>query len=266
MIARSHCRDHPTKAVPQRQANVAGNTPLTWRPQPQMLRQRRRMIIHKLIALHFNYEKNAHAFFELQARDAIIWLQRGGLEIGPETRMLDLGCGHGYFGRTCQELGAQVTFADLEDLRLEELREQPFKKIDLNTDDLEAIGEFDLVACSNVLEHLAQPSHLLSGMPKLLKPGGHFYLSWTNWLSPWGGHEFSPWHYLGKRTGPIHTVGKNLFPTYIGSVMREIHAQDRLTVQRMAPRYYNELAFLTWLPWVREFLTWNCAMQIQRAL
>jgi 2-polyprenyl-3-methyl-5-hydroxy-6-metoxy-1,4-benzoquinol methylase len=231
-----------------------------------MLRQRRRMIIHKLIALHFNYEKNAHAFFELQARDAIIWLQRGGLEIGPETRMLDLGCGHGYFGRTCQELGAQVTFADLEDLRLEELREQPFKKIDLNTADLEAIGDFDLVACSNVLEHLAQPSHLLSGMPKLLKPGGHFYLSWTNWLSPWGGHEFSPWHYLGKRTGPIHTVGKNLFPTYIGSVMREIHAQDRLTVQRMAPRYYNELAFLTWLPWVREFLTWNCAMQIQRAL
>ena len=114
MIVRSHCRDHPTKAVPQRQANVAGNTPLTWRPQPQMLRQRRRMIIHKLIALHFNYEKNAHAFFELQARDAIIWLQRGGLEIGPETRMLDLGCGHGYFGRTCQELGAQVTFADLE--------------------------------------------------------------------------------------------------------------------------------------------------------
>ena len=57
------------------------------------------MIIHRLIALHRNYEENALAFFELQARDAIRWLQRGGLEIGPETRMLDLGCGHGYFGR-----------------------------------------------------------------------------------------------------------------------------------------------------------------------
>ena len=230
-----------------------------------MLRQRRRMIIHKLSRLHFNYEKNAHAFFELQARDAIAWLQRGGLEIGPETRMLDLGCGYGYLGRTCSELGAQVTYGDLEDLRLDELKEAPFQQIDLNTADLGNIGEFDLVTCSNVLEHLAQPSHLLSGMTKLLKPSGHFYLSWTNWLSPWGGHEFSPWHYLGKHTGPIHTVGENLFPTHIGSVIREICTQDHLTVQRMAPRYYNEFAFLMSIPLVREFLAWNCAMQIQRA-
>ena len=34
--------------------------------------------------------KNAHAFFELQARDALDWLQAGGVQIGPETRMLDL--------------------------------------------------------------------------------------------------------------------------------------------------------------------------------
>ena len=222
------------------------------------------MIIHKLIRLHFNYEKNAHAFFELQARDAIAWLQRGGLEIGPETRMLDLGCGHGYFGRTCKELGAQVTFGDLEDLRLEELKKEPFQQIDLNTAHLRDIGEFDLVACSNVLEHLAKPNHLLKGIPKLLKPSGHFYLSWTNWLSPWGGHEFSPWHYLGKRTGPIHTVGKNLFKTYIGEVIREVRAHKQLQIQRMAPRYYNEFGFLTALPVVREFLTWNCAMQILR--
>ena len=227
-----------------------------------MLRQRRRMIIHKLIRLHFNYEKNAHAFFELQARDAIAWLQRGGLEIGSETRMLDLGCGYGYLGRTCSELGAQVTYGDLEDLRLDELKEAPFQQIDLNTADLGAIGEFDLVTCSNVLEHLAEPGHLLSGLPKLLKPGGVIYLSWTNWLSPWGGHEFSPWHYFGKRSGPIHTVGKNLFKTYIGDVIGQVRGHKQLEIQRMVPRYYNEFGFLTSLPWVREFLTWNCAMQI----
>ena len=231
-----------------------------------MLRQRRRMIIHQLIRLHFDYEKNAHAFSELQALDAIRWLRRGGRPIGEDTAVLDLGCGFGYLGRTCAELGAQVTYGDVEDLRMDEVKDAPCRQIDLNTADLGAVGEYDLVLCSNVLEHLAQPGHLLANLPALLKPTGVFYLSWTNWLSPWGGHEFSPWHYLGKRTGPIHTVGKNLFPTYIGSVMRKIHAQDRLTVQRMAPRYYNELAFLMWLPWVREFLTWNCAMQIQRAM
>ena len=230
-----------------------------------MLRQRRRMIIHQLIRLHFNYEKNARAFFELQALDAIRWLRRGGVEIGGDTTVLDLGCGFGYLGRTCAELGARVTYGDLEDLRMDELKDAPFRQVDLNTADLSAVGEYDLVLCSNVLEHLAQPGHLLAHLPALLKPTGVFYLSWTNWLSPWGGHEFSPWHYFGKRSGPIHTVGNNLFKTYIGAVIHEVRESEGLTVQRMAPRYYNELAFLMWLPWVREFLAWNCAMQIQRA-
>ena len=56
------------------------------------------MILPQLIRLHLDYEKNAHAFFELQARDALDWLQAGGVQIGSETRMLDLGCGHGYPG------------------------------------------------------------------------------------------------------------------------------------------------------------------------
>ena len=230
-----------------------------------MLRQRRRMIIHQLIRLHFNYEKNAHAFFELQALDAIRWLRRGGVPIGGDTTVRDLGCGFGYLGRTCAELGARVTYGDLEDLRMDELKDAPFRQVDLNTADLSAVGEYDLVLCSNVLEHLAQPGHLLAHLPALLKPTGVFYLSWTTWLSAWGGHEFSPWHYFGKRSGPIHTVGKNLFKTHIGAVMREGRANQQLEIQRTAPRYYNELGFLTALPGVRELLTWNCAMQIQSA-
>ena len=31
---------------------------------------------------------------------------------------------------------------------------------------------------------------------------GVVFLSWTTWLSPWGGHETSPWHYLGAPCGP----------------------------------------------------------------
>jgi 2-polyprenyl-3-methyl-5-hydroxy-6-metoxy-1,4-benzoquinol methylase len=186
------------------------------------------------------------------------------VEIGGDTTVLDLGCGFGYLGRTCAELGARVTYGDLEDLRMDELKDAPFRQADLNAVNLSAVGEYDLVLCSNVLEHLAQPGHLLGGLPALLKPGGVFYLSWTNGLSPWGGHELSPWHYFGKRSGPIHTVGKNLFKTYISAVLREVRAHKPLEIQRTAPRYYNEFGFLTALPGVREFLTWNCAIQIGR--
>lgn len=222
------------------------------------------MIIHQLIRLHLNYEKNAHAFFELQANDAIKWLERGGVNFSEDRTMLDLGCGYGYFGRACAARGMEVTYGDLEDLREESLKDQPFRQVDLNTTDLTSLGQYDLVTCSNVLEHLKNPDHLLQHLDQLLKPGGVFYLSWTNWLSPWGGHEFSPWHYLGKRTGPIHTVGQNLFKTYIGTVLKSLRDHDALTVQRLAPRYYNEFAFLMHLPGVREFLAWNCAVQIQK--
>ena len=222
------------------------------------------MIIHQLIRLHLNYEKNAHAFFELQANDAIEWLERGGVDFAKDRTMLDLGCGYGYFGRACAARGMEVTYGDLEDLREDSLKDQPFHQVDLNTTDLSSLGRYDLVTCSNVLEHLERPDHLLRYLDQLLNPGGVFYLSWTNWLSPWGGHEFSPWHYLGKRSGPIHTVGKNLFKTYIGTVLKILRAHEALTVQRLAPRYYNEFAFLMHLPGLREFLAWNCAVQIQK--
>src|SRR6478735_519196 len=63
-----------------------------------------------------------------------------------------------------------------------------FKALDLEREPISKLGQFDLVICSNVLEHLSDPQRLLEMIPESLTPGGCFYLSWTNWLSPWGGH------------------------------------------------------------------------------
>ena len=108
---------------------------------------------------------------------------------------------------------------------------------------------------------------------KLLAPGGRLYLSWTNWLSPWGGHEFSPFHYLGARRGHlvydkivgrkrIHTPFVDLYPTYIGSILKTIRREPDLRIIRMAPRYYTEFGFLLRIPVLREFVAWNCALLI----
>ena len=102
------------------------------------------------------------------------------------------------------------------------------------------------------------------------------YLSWTNWLSPWGGHEFSPFHYLGPRRGHLifdrvrgirrkHTPYVNLFPTHIGSVLSAIRQQRSLGLVAMAPRYFDEFAFLMRLPMLREFFAWNAGLLLRRA-
>ena len=55
----------------------------------------------------------------------------------------------------------------------------------------------DIAYSSNVLEHVPDPEAMAEEMVRITRPGGLVCLSWTPWLSPWGGHETSPWHYLG---------------------------------------------------------------------
>jgi SAM-dependent methyltransferase len=232
------------------------------------------MIIHRLLAQHFK-QRDDPTFYSFQAEDAIKWIARCGVSLGPTTRALDLGCGHGVFGAALMSWGCQVAFADEDRGLLPNLSSAPFRRINLDRDDVAALGEYDLVICSNVLEHLAKPKEFLDSVHQILSPGGVLYLSWTNWLSPWGGHEFSPFHYLGARRGHLvydklfkrkrkHTPFENLYPTYIGTVLSMIRHNPQLEMLRAAPRYYTELSFLIRIPVLREFLAWNCALLLER--
>jgi SAM-dependent methyltransferase len=232
------------------------------------------MIIHRLIRHHLRHGGDA-AFYLLQAEDAIAWLKRNGVAIGPGMTVLDLGCGSGVFGEALRQLGCSVVFADDHNWLAAGTPAELFRRINLEKDDLGALGQYDLIICSNVIEHLADSGRLLAAFGSLLRPRGRVYLSWTNWLSLWGGHDFSPFHYLGPRLGPKvfdRLVGRprvlkpfeNLFPTYIGQTLRAIRRQADLRVVRVVPRYYTEFAFLMRIPIVREFLAWNCAVLLER--
>jgi SAM-dependent methyltransferase len=232
------------------------------------------MILPKLISHHLKHRDDPE-FYRLQAEDAIQWLQRKGVRLDASVKAIDLGCGHGVFGDQLLRFGCEVTFSDEQNLLIDRLRHHPFKAFNIDAQELRELGEFDLVICSNVLEHLSRPEKFLATFHECLKPGGRFYLSWTNWLSPWGGHEFSPFHYLGPRLGPrvadkltgrkrLHTPFENLFPTSIGRTLGLLKKNTAVRVVAAAPRYYPEFQFLCRIPAVREFLTWNCALLLER--
>jgi len=232
------------------------------------------MIIHRLIWQHLHHQDDRE-FYLLQARDAIRWMESHGVHFAPNMKVLDLGCGQGLFGAELMKRGCDVTFADESNYLIAEIESSRFRPINLDREDVSRLGDYEAVVCSNVLEHLAMPFDFIAGISKLLRPTGRFYLSWTNWLSPWGGHDFSPFHYLGPRTGHrifdrlvgrkrIHTPYETLYPTYIGSVLRAIRRSPELEILQVAPRYYPELRWITALPGLREFLTWNCAVLIAR--
>jgi len=232
------------------------------------------MIFHKLALRYLRY-KDDEGFYHLQAEDTVRWLEKSGIAMGDGTSALDLGCGHGILGGELLSRGCDVTFADEEDQRLPAYRSATFRGIDLDRDELDTLGTYDLVICSNVLEHIPRPARLIDQVDRILAPGGLLYLSWTNWLSPWGGQDFSPFHYLGAHRGHLvfdrvigrprfHTPYVTLFPAHIGTILRLVRANPRLRILRVVPRYYPELAFIAHIPILREFLTWNCVILITR--
>jgi SAM-dependent methyltransferase len=137
-------------------------------------------------------------------------------------------------------------------------------------------GGADVVLSSNVLEHVPDPIGLIEEMIRVTRPGGLVYLSYCNWYSPWGGHEMSPWHYLGagyarrryiRRSGrlPKHEYGVNLFPVHIGPVLRALRARSDVCIIEAGPRYYPRWCRpLIRVPVLREVLTWNLMLIMRR--
>jgi SAM-dependent methyltransferase len=137
-------------------------------------------------------------------------------------------------------------------------------------------GAADACLSSNVLEHVPDPLGLIDEMVRATAPGGLIYLSFTNWYSPWGGHEMSPWHYLGPRAAerryrrrhgraPKHQVDASLFPVHVGPVLRHARARSDVEVLAARPRYYPRWCRAVLLvPGLREVLTWNLLLILRR--
>ena len=101
-------------------------------------------------------------------------------------------------------------------------------------------GVVDVCFSANVLEHVPDWRAMLAEMVRVTKPGGIIVVSFTNWLSPWGGHETSPWHYLGgdraarryqRRHGrpPKNRFGSSLYPVSVagGAALGAVRGRHR---------------------------------------
>ncbi len=134
---------------------------------------------------------------------------------------------------------------------------------------------FDIVFCSNLLEHTPSSEPVFDEIARVLVPGGRAWVSWTNWYSPWGGHEIVPLHYLGPRAGlrawrflfgePRKNVPFDaLWPTYVGEVLRIARRHPQLELLDAVPRYYPSQRWILRVPGLREVATWNCALSLAR--
>ncbi|MEZ0075037.1 class I SAM-dependent methyltransferase [Planotetraspora sp. GP83] len=137
-------------------------------------------------------------------------------------------------------------------------------------------GSVDVCFSSNVLEHVPDPWRMADEMVRVTRPGGIVYLSFTNWLSPWGGHETSPWHYLGghraarryaRRHGrsPKNVYGESLYAVSVADALAWARRRPDAEVLDALPRYHPRWATaVIHLPGVREVVTWNLVLVLRR--
>jgi 2-polyprenyl-6-hydroxyphenyl methylase/3-demethylubiquinone-9 3-methyltransferase len=97
---------------------------------------------------------------------------------------LDVGCGAGLLAEPLARLGARVTGLDASPELIAVAREHARRAgldIDYRVGELaELEGQFDLITCMEVIEHVADPVSFVGALAKRIAPGGLLILSTPN--------------------------------------------------------------------------------------
>ena len=112
-------------------------------------------------------------------------------DIAPITgkRVLDVGCGGGILADAMARRGADVLGIDLatKALRVAQLHaleaQTPrvqYREISAEAMAAEQPGQFDVVTCMEMLEHVPDPASVVQACAQMVKPGGHVFFSTIN--------------------------------------------------------------------------------------
>ncbi|MGD9483336.1 class I SAM-dependent methyltransferase [Streptomyces sp. TRM70308] len=220
-------------------------------------------------------QRDPETCYRLLARDAADQVERH-VPLRGRT-VLDVGGGSGHFSEEFRRRGAQALLLEPDPRELFARGERPPGAV-LADGYLLPVADAvaDVTFSSNVLEHVADPRTFLSELVRVTRPGGLLYVAFTNWYSPWGGHETAPWHYLGherararyaRRHGrpAKHTLGDNLFAVHVGSTLRHVRSRDDVEIVAARSRYWPFWAHaITRVPVLREIATWNLLLILRR--
>lgn len=105
-----------------------------------------------------------------------------------QQKVIDVGCGGGILAESLAQRGAQVTGIDMGEAPLAVARlhalesgvELHYEQITAEEKATQMPGEFDVVTCMEMLEHVPDPSSVVRACAALVKDGGDVYFSTIN--------------------------------------------------------------------------------------
>ena len=168
-------------------------------------------------------------------------------------RTLDIGCGGGILTDSLARKGATALGIDLSTkaLKVAQLHAMEaqtanvaYREVSAEALALEAPGQFDLVTCMEMLEHVPDPASIVRACSTLVKPGGWVFFSTLNrnaksFLLAIVGAEYV----LNMLPRGTHEYAKMIKPSELGSYCRDAG----LDLKQTKGMSYNPLTKRYWL-------------------
>lgn len=103
-------------------------------------------------------------------------------------KVLDVGCGGGILSEAMAVLGARVKGIDLSEKALKVAMLHLLEsRLEVNYEEISAeslaqreAGQYDVLTCMELLEHVPDPASTVGACAQLVKPGGHVFFSTIN--------------------------------------------------------------------------------------
>lgn len=103
--------------------------------------------------------------------------------VGKNKKVLDVGCGYGFLTELILKNKNKVKAIETSDNAIKHIKKLGIEvyDLDVNSKWSEKIDEkFDVVVCTEVIEHVFDTDNLISNINKVLKKGGHLVISTPN--------------------------------------------------------------------------------------
>ena len=176
------------------------------------------------------------------------WIDRAAGLAG--KNVLDVGCGGGILAEAMARRGAGVTGIDLGEkgLRVAELHllesslNITYEKISAEDYAAGHAGEFDVVTCMELLEHVPEPATMVAACARLARPGGFVFFSTIN---------RNPKSYLFAVIGAEYVL--KLLPKGTHDYLRFIKPSELSRWSRTSGLAPEELIGMTYNPFTQRY-------------
>lgn len=165
-------------------------------------------------------------------------------------KVIDIGCGGGILSEAMAQRGAVVKGIDMGEAPLNVARlHLKESKLDIDYERItaEEIAEreteqYDIVTCLEMLEHVPDPLSIIKACTKLVKPGGHVFMSTLN---------RNPKSYLFAIIGAEYVL--NMLPKGTHEYSKFIQPAELNNYARQAGLESRELIGMTYNPFTKQY-------------